>query len=192
MIDESLSEALKEAYASASANTPIIPTLSVYYDGLLNDDNDPDELYLFNGFNYDTLDANGVPKLTAMIESLNAINGGRLVEFTGIPFQIGNPNVTEEAQVSASVTIDNVQQEMIDLLIRAASLGKSIQVTYREYLPDGKLVGPENDPPLRLKLFNVKANSVNVTGSLTTLSIGNRRFPYELYDAARFKTLQFA
>lgn len=192
MSDPSLSDAIKEAYASADSSQPITETISVYYAGLVDDLENPTELYLFTGANYSSIRDDGVPLLDAKIEAGAARNAGEAVSFLGVPFQITLPDVTENPQVVANITIDNVGREMSDLLAAAAISGQAVFITYRPYIVGSELDGPESEPPITFQLGNVKAPGNTVTADLLTLTIGNRRFPFQTYTPDRFKTLQYA
>ena len=193
MTDTDLSEAIKEAYASADSSLVPIDTISVYYAGLVDDDGNPSELYIFTGANATSYrDSDALPLLTAKIEASAPRNAGTLQIFLGIPFQITPPGVTENPMVQAQLTIDNVGREMSDLLQAAATSGNAVKITYRPYIAGSELDGPEVEKPMVFTLSNVKAPGNTVTADLVVTTVGTRRFPFETYTPARFKTLQYA
>jgi hypothetical protein len=191
MPSPTLSDAIKEAYASASSAAPAIETISVYYNGLVDDDDNPTELYIFTGANATSYRDDGLPLLSGKIEATAARNAGDVVTFLGIPFAITLPNVTEDPEVTAQITVDNVGREMSDLLAAAATSGNAVYMTYRPYIAGSELEGPEADPPITFILKNVQAPGSTVTADLITQTIGNRRFPFETYTPERFPTLQY-
>jgi hypothetical protein len=192
MPDPTLNEAIQEAYASATPDKLMIDTLSIYYDGLVNDLDQPAELYLFDGNNPTSVTDAGVPLLLAKIEDTAPRAGGEMVTFIGVPFSITLPEMSTEAAVSAALQIDNVGREASDLLAAAAQGGKAITVTYRNYRAGAEASGPQNIPPRVFTLYDAEAAAGSVTGRLGFLSIGNRRFPFEPYRPDRFRTLQYA
>ncbi len=192
MPDLTLSEALEDAYASADPDTPIIDTLSIYYDGLLDDDDVAADLFLFTGFEATRVNADGTRELDAKLEATAARRAGQTVTFSGVPFSINLSGTSTDPVPRATLTIDNINREMIDLLIAASQAAKAIEVVYRQYLVGSELVGPENDPPIMFNLVDVQANATSATGRLVTLTLGNRPFPYEVYKPSRFLTLQYA
>jgi len=187
-----LSDALEEAYAAADPDMPIIPTISIYFDGLVGDDGNPVDVFLFNGGNPTRVNDDGSRELDARLESTAPRRADQIVPFSGVPFSIQVPDTTTDPTPRATLTIDNIHQEMIDLLILAAQGGKAISITYREYLVGSETVGPENNPPLVFNLVEISATPVSVTGRLITLTVGSRRFPWQLYSPMDFPTLQYA
>jgi len=192
MTNIALSDALEEAYAAADPDVPIIPTISIYFDGLVDDADAPADVFLFDGMNPTRINDDGSRELDATLEATAPRQPGALVTFSGAPFTISVPDTTTDPTPRATLTVDNVNRAMIDLLIQAAQGGKAIYITYREYLVGGETGGPENDPPLVFNLVEVAATGVSVTGRLITHTIGSRRFPWQSYSALRFPTLQYA
>lgn len=192
MPDITLSAALQEAFASADPDAPIIDTLSIYYSGLLDDLGNPADLFIFNGYEPTRVKSDGVRELDARLEATAARHGGLVVTYTGIPFSITLSGTSTDPVPRATLTIDNIKQEMIDLLIAASQSNKAIEVIYRQYIVGSEMVGPENNPPIQFNLVDVEVAATTASGSLVTLTIGNRRFPFELYKASRFPTLPYA
>jgi hypothetical protein len=192
MTNLTLSDALEEAYASADPDVPIIPTISIYFDGLVDDDDNPADVFLFDGMNPTRINDDGSREFDAALEVTAPRRPGARVTFSAVPFSISIPDTTTDPLPRATLSIDNVSRDTIDLLVQAAQSGKAIYVTYREYLVGGENGGPENDPPLVFNLVEVTASGVSVSGKLLTLTIGSRRFPWQSYSALRFPTLQYA
>ena len=190
MSDPTLSEALAEAYASAPADRPIIHTLSIWYDGLLDADGAPTEIYIYQGFQGDRINADGVPLKYFRLEADARYSGGSVVEAVAIPFDATLPSVTSQGLAKGRLTVDGVGRELTDHLIAAVMAGASIEVTYRAYLAGMEDDGPQNIPPLVFGLENVTANSTNVAGDITMPNLGNKRFPAEIFARSRFPALQ--
>jgi hypothetical protein len=186
-----LSDALEEAYAAADPDIPIIPTISIYFDGLVDDADAPADVFLFDGANPTRINDDGSRELDAVLESTAPRRASSSVMFSAVPFSISIPDTTTDPTPRATLTVDNVGREMIDLLIQAAQGGKAIYITYREYLVGSEGAGPENDPPLKFNLVEVSASGVSVSGRLITLTVGSRRFPWQSYSPSRFPTLQY-
>lgn len=191
MPDPTIDDVLAEAYASASPDKVLIDTISIYYDGLVNDDGDPDELYLFKGDNADEITSEGVPIKMARIEAGAARNADTLVTFLGIPFSITLPPVNDAAVASAILTIDSVKREMHDALEAAAKGGKAIEVTYRTYVLGNESDGPQSLPPRKFLFTNAVAGNQSVDGRLAFIAIGNRPYPFDSYRPDTFRTLQY-
>lgn len=192
MPDPTLDEVLQEAYASAAPDKIVIDTISVYYDGLLNAQAEPDELYIFGGENASAVDEKGVPLLVARIEQDALRHGGELVTFLGIPFSITLPPMNTEAVAAAQITIDSVGREMHDILEAAAKAGKQIEITYRAYVRGNETEGPQSLPPRKFIFTGAVAANASVSGRLAFLAMGNRPYPFDTYTPEVFRTLQYA
>jgi hypothetical protein len=189
MADPTFNDVLQEAVASASPDKIMIDTLSIYYDGLVDDGDQPSELYLFNGDNAHAVTQDGVPQLFARIEASAARNGGQMATFLGLPFQFALPPMNTDAVTAASLTIDSVGREMHEVLELASKAGKRIEVTLRTYWKDHEDDGPQNLPPRRFLMVGVTGANGAVSGRLAFLSIGNRPFPFDTYKPDAFRTL---
>jgi hypothetical protein len=189
MSDPTISQALEEAYASAPADRPLIHTLSIRYDGLVDDALDPTEIYIFQGFDGDRVSAEGVPLKDFRIEAGAAINGGAVVEFVAVPFDATMPNVTSQGLAKGKLRVDGVGREITDHLLAAMEAGVSIEVTYRAYIGGLEDDGPQNVPPIVFGLENVTATSSEISGDISLPNLGNKRFPAETFTTDRFPAL---
>lgn len=189
MPDPTLSEALEEAYASAPSDRALIDTVSIWYDGMLVD-GVPGEIRCYRGWTGDRENADGVPLKDFRLEAGSRYDADNVVEFIAIPFDVTLPNVASQAMVKGQLVIDGVGREIADALLDAVSLGASIEVTYRAYLEGLELDGPQNDPPLSFGLSNVSLDMTTVRGDITVGSVGNKRFPGDLYRASRFPAIR--
>lgn len=186
-----LSTALEEAYASCDPDIPIIPTISIYFTGLVDDNGNPADVFFFDGANPTRTNADGSRQLDARLEATAPRLAGQIVTFSGAPFSILVPEMTTNPIPQATLTIDNVQRETIEALIQATQGVQALYVTYREYLVGSETVGPENSPPIVFNLVEVSATPISVTGTLITLTVGSRRFPWQLYSPLQFPSLQY-
>ncbi len=192
MPDPTLSEVEQEAYASASPDKLMIDTISIYYDGLVNDNDEPDELFLFNGNNAHSVSDEGVPLLFARIEAGAPRRAGELVTMLGIPFQLTRAPMTTETVAAAQLSIDSVEREAHDLLEAAAKGGKQIEVTYRSYRSGAEDGGPESLPPRRFIMTGASGSNASIDGRLVFLAIGKKPFPADTYRPDEFRTLSYA
>lgn len=192
MPDPTLDEVTQEAYASASPDKLMIDTISIYYDGLVDDDDNPSELYLFDGNNSHAVNEEGVPLLVARIEADAPRNAGAVITMLGIPFVITPAPMTTETVAAAQLSIDSVGHESHDLLEAAAKGGKQIEVTYRLYRSGAEDEGPQSLPPRRFIMVGATGSNASVDARLVFLAIGKKPFPADTYRPDEFRTLAYA
>jgi len=178
MPNDTLSQALREAYASSPSNVVILHTLELRHPSFLDDSGNPTAIRVVR----DNAD------LTAMLESGAPINAGENVLFVAMGFDLELPSIDTAPVPEISVTLDNVTREIVKHLDGAAESQDKIEVTYRPYLSDD-LSGPQMDPPMTLVLTEVSADSYRVTGRARMLDVGNKAFPSKTYTAKRFPGL---
>lgn len=165
-MNESLSEALKEAYALAPASKAVIDTLEIRQDGV------QEPAYLAQSVRDVTaLDENGVERT-----------------FRKSGFQFTLPPSSREGFQSLNIAIDNIGREVGDFVQAAQDEPVAVKVIYRPYLSDD-LTGPQMDPPLVLFLKDVQLTTHQVTGRATFLDVVNKKAPSELYTRERFPAL---
>src|SRR3989304_5127951 len=82
--DPTLDGGLQEAYASASPDKILIDTISIYYDGLVDGEDNPAELYLFNGENSTTVSEAGGPTPRSTAGSPSSPSATGLIPLTAI------------------------------------------------------------------------------------------------------------
>ena len=189
MPDPTISDALAEAYASAPADKVLIHTLSLWFAGLVDDDDDPTELYFFEGFTGDRRRDDGVPLRDMRLEPDARYHGGDVVEWIGVPFRVVLPDVSTRPLPKGQIIIDNVGREVADVLMQAVASGANVEITYRAYLSGMEDDGPQNDPPMVFQLQNVTIDATQVKGEVTVANIAGKRFPGERYTVARFPAL---
>lgn len=166
MPNPSLSEAIKEAYASCSVENIIYATLEIRQTGV------QDPIYLVRA----------PQSITAVDE-----NGfERTFEPSG--FQFSEPAQNEEGFRSLNIAIDNIDRRVSDFIEAAKSEKIPVEVIFRPYLSDD-LTGPAMSPPLVLYLKDIQVTTHQVTGRATFLDLINRKFPSELYTRLRFPAL---
>ncbi len=178
MPDPALEQAIREAYASAPADTVILHTLELRHPAFADDDGEPTAIRVVR----DHADLN------ARLETDAPLDAGQRVRFVALGFELELPPVDTAPVPEIAVTLDNVSREIVRHLDEAATSLERIEVTYRPYLSTD-LEGPQMDPPITLTLTEVEVDVFRATGRARMLDIGNRAFPADLYTAKRFPGL---
>lgn len=178
MPNPALTQAIKEAYASAPSDQIILHTLELRHPAFLDDSGNSTAIRVVR----DHLD------LFARLEDGAPIQGGETVRFVAMGFELDLPPVDTMPVPEISVTLDNVSREIVRHLDAAAESQSVIEVTYRPYL-SSDLEGPQMDPPIHLVLTEVEADIFRVTGRARMLDIGNKAFPGISYTAKAFPGL---
>lgn len=178
MPDATLSQALKEAYASAPSDVVILHTLELRHPSFIDDQGLPTTVRVVR----DNTD------LIARLEPTAPINAGEIVTFIAMGFDLELPPVDTAPVPEISITIDNVSREMVKHLNNAAESQDKIEVTYRPYLSTD-LEGPQMDPPITLVLTEVEADIFRITGRARMLDVGNKAFPSVTYNSQNYPSL---
>lgn len=171
-MNESLEDAIKEAYAIAPAGKSVIHTLEIKQDGV------QPTIYI----------AQSRRPITAIDE--NSISH----DFEAVGFQFTLPPVNEDGFQSLNIAIDNVGRRVNDF-IEAAKASEPVvgppvpvEIIYRPYLSDD-LSAPQMNPPLVLYLKEVSVTATQVNCRATFMDLVNKPFPNERYTRERFPTL---
>ena len=172
MPDPALSQALKEAFASAPAGTVILDTLEIWHPTF----DEPIRVVRDHA------------DLTARLEAGAPRDGGKRVTFAALAFEFSPPPVDTAPVPEITVTLDNVGSDITDALEGAAISQQVIEITWRPYLSTD-LNGPHMDPPITMTLTDVEADTMRVTGRARMLDAGNKSFPSITYTAQRFPGL---
>lgn len=178
MPNDTLSQALREAYASAPSDLVILHTLELRHPSFVDDDGNPTAIRVVRDNT----------NLNAKLENTAPINAGETVLFVAMGFELELPSIDTAPVPEISVTLDNVTREIVKHLDGAAESQDKIEVTYRPYLSDD-LNGPQMDPPMTLVLTEVSADTSRVTGRARMLDVGNKAYPSQTYTAKRFPGL---
>jgi len=174
-----LSEALKEAYASAPSDKTILHTLEFRHDSFVDESNNPTAVRV-------VLDHED---LTATLEASAPMNPSEAVLFQRAHFDFALPEQSDNAALpEIIISVDNATRLLMPYLDQAIEGGGAIEVTYRAFLSDD-LTGPETDPPLTLTITQVDVNLSTVEARATFGDFANRRFPGIDYDAATWPGL---
>lgn len=178
MPDPTLSDAVKEAYATAPADVVVLDTLSLQHPDWLDSDNNAMALY----FVRDHAD------LTATIESTATIDAGQSVTFKGTAFEIELPLVESVPVPEITIHIDNVGGDLMPYVDAALASKDKITLIYRPYLSTDTSA-PQMIPPLSLILSTITITTFRLTARARMLDIGNRAFPRQDYNTTDFPGL---
>lgn len=173
MPNATLSEALQEAYASAPTDVVIISTIEISHPAFTA----PIRVV-----------ADFVP-VNARLEATAIHDAGQVVTFQPFAFDLSLPEVTDKSLPELTLRIDNVSRDIIQHIELAMPLPDLLTLTYRAYLSNDLLSGPQNDPPLILTITAIEADAVAVTAKATMADFVNKKFPNEEYDETRFPGL---
>lgn len=172
MSDPTLSEAIKEAYASAPADVILYHTLEIWHSNFTT------PIYVVRDF----------ADLNATKEAAAARDASTQVTFVGFAFELVPPEVDRGGVPQCVIEIDNVSREILANIEAAMGSDESITVIYRAYLSDD-LTGPENDPPLELTIMSITADPFKVRAVAGFGSLANTRFPKLDYSSEVFPGL---
>ncbi len=173
MPDPTLSEAIKEAYASAPDNVVILHTLEL----------------LHPAFTQPIRVVRDYQDLTATLESGAPQNGGQAVLFIGYAFDLVLPQMTEQTALpQIIVTIDNVDRAIVQNIEAAMTTTDVIQIIYRPYLSTD-LSAPQMIPPMEFQVQSIQADVFQVRATCNYGDPANRAFPNEDFTLARFPGL---
>jgi hypothetical protein len=171
--DSTLSEAIKEAYATVPVGRVIYHTLEIWHDVLT------DPIYIVQGW----------AAIDARIEAGATRNAGDLVTFIAMAFDVIPPDQESASLPECTITIDNVSQELIGPLDAATTTQTPVAVIYRAYLDDALDDGPENDPPAEMQLKSVNITPTRITATAGFPNLLAMLFPKTTYDAEAFPGL---
>lgn len=198
MPDITLSQALKEAYASANPKDIIYHTIEIRHDTFTQ----PLRVVLGNRPFYGKLE-DSAPE-----------NPGEVVYFAPYSFDFTKPEVGPNGIPQMEIVIDNVSREISSALEGAVASMELVEITYREFfsewvydaaeymdddyyqedyyvsgidsLSNGEL---QNDPPLTMYITDVTSTIFNVRGVCRFPDLANKKFPTVAYEAETFRGL---
>jgi hypothetical protein len=170
--DTSLSEALREAYASAPADQVVFHTLELRHPA----------------FTSPIRVVRDWADLTCTLEADAPANPGEEVTFIRFAFDFTKPEVSASGVPQLTIEIDNVDRSIVANIEAALSTTDMVQATYREYL-SSDLSAPQNDPPIHMTIISVTANVFRVKAVAGFPDLMNRRFPTTEFDSETFPGL---
>lgn len=172
MPDTTLSEAIKEAYASAPATDVIYHTLEIRHVSFAT----PIRV------------VRDVADLDATLEATAPSDPSTEVSFLGYSFDLIPPDVQAGGTPQLVIEIDNVSRDILANIELAMATADLLEVTYRAFL-SSDLSGPQNDPPLSLTIFTIKATPLRIRAVAGFADVNNKRYPAEEYTAETFPGL---
>lgn len=178
MPDTTLSEALKEAYASAPSDVILLHTLELRHPAFKDAQGNPTAIRVVR----DHISHKCVLEETAPLEP------GQEVEFVAMAFDLELPPVNTTPLPEITVTLDNVNREIMDYLDLAVEGQDMIEMTYRPYLSDD-LSCPQMNPPINLVITDIVTDVFKITATARMMDIGNKSFPSENYTTKNYAGL---
>ena len=178
MSDSTLSEALKEAYASAPSDVILLHTLELRHPAFMDD----------GGIRTAIRVVRDHVNHRCRLEDTAPLNGGEEVEFLAMAFDLELPSVNTTPLPEITLTLDNVSREIMDYLDVAIEGQDMIEMTYRPYLSDD-LSCPQMNPPITLVITDITADVMKVTATARMMDIGNKSFPAENYTSKKYAGL---
>jgi hypothetical protein len=172
MSDATLSEAIKEAYASAPADEVVYHTLEIRHSSFAT------PIRVVRDF----------ADLDATLEADAPEDASTEVTFLGYAFDLVPPEVSAGGTPQLVIEIDNVSREILANIELAMASSSLLTVIYRAFL-SSDLTAPANDPPLTLTIFTISANPMRIRAVAGFQDIVNKRFPSDAYTAERFPGL---
>lgn len=173
MPDTALSDAIKEAYASAPADLVIYHTLELYHAT----------------FTVPIRVVRDSVALQARLEQTAPREAGQSVSFAAYAFDIRPPNQITTGLPTCTIEIDNVSRDIGAQLDLAVSAGTPIEVLYRQFLSDTVDDGPETDPPITLTLQTVTITPFRISAQAGFPDLLNLAFPGYTYTFDQFPGL---
>ena len=165
MPDALMTEAVREAYASAPHDVYLHHTLTLRHSAWA------EPLRCVQGFEPATLtDETGVT-----------------ANYLPIPFAFSLPEVSDSSASEIRVEVDNVPRDVAALLDAAVAAAGTITLEYRAWLstdPSAPAYGP-----LRLTVLEAAATLTTVTLRASSFDITNRAFPNLDYTPSKFPGL---
>lgn len=167
MPDSTLTDALKEAYASVPTSTVIYDTLQIAHDDVAQD--------LF---------------FVKALKDLDATLEGDTVAttFTAVPFEFRLPQKDGQGVPELQIIVGNIGREASDYIASVKDSAKPVTVYYRPFLSTD-LTQPQMDPPLQFSVKEVTIDPFQVQFRATFFDFKNMRWPQQTYNRVRFPTL---
>jgi hypothetical protein len=172
MPDTALSQAIREAYASAPNTDVAFHTLEIYHPSFTT------PIRVVRDF----------VDLSAKLESTAPRDASTYVTFIGYAFDIVPPEVSTTGVPQCQITIDNVSRDIMANLESAVTTSTPITVIYRMFL-SSDLTGPQNNPPMALTIISISADVFKITATATFGDLVNKRFPSQNYTIDTFPGL---
>ena len=178
MPNEYLSDAIKEAYATAPGKL-IYDTIEMSHPSWI----DPG-----TGDVVPIRVVSNKEAINAWLEATAPYDPGEEVTFSAYPFTFRKPDMDPDTLPQIEIVIDNVTGEIIKYVEIAMQDPDRIMIIYRPYLEDDLTV-PQINPPMTLWATNIVADLYTIQMRATYGDMFNKSFPSELYTTERFPGL---
>ena len=165
-MNDSLSDALKEAMVCAPSDDVYLETLEIRHASIA------EPIYLVRNRE----------DITATLETSD------VVVFEAAAFRMALPASGDNGLQELTLAVDNVDRRVSDFFSNAKNYQTPVQCTYRPYLLSD-LSEPQMNPPLVLYLSDISITLFEVTAKASFVDLLNKKFPSELYTRARFPSL---
>lgn len=172
MPDDTLSLAIREAYAHAPADDVVYQTLELWH---------PD-------FSVPVRVVHNPSDVDATIEATAPRNPSATVTFTAFAFRFVRPEIGPNGSPQCTIEIDNVSRDLVAAIESSMGSRDPITILYREYLASD-LSTPQNNPPIELTVRTITVDVFTVRATAGFADLTNRRFPRKEYTADRFPGL---
>ncbi len=172
MPDSTLTQAIKEAYASAPDNVIIYHTMELNHPAFST----PIRVVRDN------------VNLTARLETTAPMNPDEYVEFIALAFNFTKPEVSSTGVPQVQIEIDNVDRAIVANIEAAMGTTNMVTLIYREFISTN-LSAPQNNPPLAMTILTITADVFKVTATAGFPNLMNKRFPTLEYSAEVFTGL---
>lgn len=177
----SLSDAMKEAYASApnSEDALIYHTLEFQHPDFVDDQGNPDSGWVVQGF--DDIDC--------LIEPEATVKPNQVVTFLAVAFKVIRPSEGTNSLPELELEIDGVGNYLTENLDRAVVSPHPIKVFYREYLEATRLSGPEVAFAAPFIISEIDESTFTLSAKASAEDVEGIRFPNYTYTLERFPGL---
>ena len=172
MPNDALTEALKEAYASAPTDEVILSTLEIWHPSFT----EPIRVVC------DTQD------FSAFLEATAPRDAGSEVTFIGLPFDFSLPDIDDQSLGQLIISIDNVTAEITKNVELAMQSPEKIQAIYRPYLSTDTS-GPQMNPPFYMYIKTISVTMFRIEAKAGFQDMLNRKFPGVVYTLEDFPGL---
>ena len=178
MTNATLTEALKEAYASAPSDVTILHTLELRHPSFVDASGKKTAIRVVrDNINH-----------ICTLEDTAPLNAGEAVEFVAMAFDLQLPPVETVPVPEITLSLDNVSTELIQYLDNAIETQDMIEMTYRPYLSSDKTC-PQMNPPITLVITDIQVDVLKITATARMMDIGNKSFPSENYTVKKYPGL---
>lgn len=178
MTDTTLSQAIKEAYASAPSDVVIYATLELHHSAFVDQNGAPAPIRVVRDYE----------NLTAVLENTAPRNPGEQVTFIAFNFEFTKPEVGPDSVPQITISMDNVDRSIVASIEKTMGTFEQIKIMYREYISTD-LSSPQNNPPIEMSIMSITADVFKITATAGFPNLMNRRFPTKEYTTEVFTGL---